>query len=79
MAVTGFLVEYYKYLGVCKDSFVGRLFFLQLLFKTVKLTTQTSPSLSLTITLSVVEGCLHLTLIEDLAKLNDIGFQIINN
>jgi hypothetical protein len=38
----------------------------------VYLTKQTSTSLSLTVTLSGVEGCLHLTFKEDRAKLNNI-------
>jgi hypothetical protein len=37
---------------------------------------QTSTTLSLTVTLSVVEGCLHPTFIEYLSKLNDIELQI---
>jgi hypothetical protein len=33
---------------------------------------QAGTTLSLTVTLSVVEGCLHPTFIENLSKLNDI-------
>jgi len=36
------------------------------------LTKQTSTSLSLTVTLSEVEGCLYITCNENQAKLNDI-------
>jgi hypothetical protein len=38
---------------------------------------QAGTTLSLTVTLSVVEGCLHPTFIEYLSKLNDIGIGLV--